>query len=103
MAEELTGSEIATRGRKIYEGIREEMEANHWGELVVIDVHSGDYEVGEYKGPRSDLALTKRLWERRPGALTWAEMVGKGRYSFAQLSTRQTMEYLASKKKDAND
>ena len=50
---ELSGDEVAAVGRKIYEAIRKEMEANHWGELVVIDIHSGDYEVGEYKGPRS--------------------------------------------------
>ena len=100
---EISGEEVAAVGRKIYEGIREEMEANHWGELVVIDVHSGDYEVGEYRGPRSDLELTNRLWERRPDALTWAELVGKEQYSFAQLSTRQTLEYLASRKKEAHD
>ena len=100
---ELSGDEIAAVGRKVYEGIREEMEANHWGELVVIDIHSGDYEVGEYKGPRSDLELTKRLRERRPGAHTWAELVGKEQYSFARLSTRQTLEYLASQKKEAHD
>ena len=100
---ELSGDEVAAVGRKIYEGIREEMEANHWGELVVIDIHSGDYEVGEYKGPRSDLELTKRLQVRRPGAHTWAELVGKEQYSFARLSTRQTLEYLASQKKKAHD
>ena len=100
---ELTGQEVAAAGQKIYQGIREEMEANHWGELVVIDVHSGDYEVGEYKGPRSDMEITKRLRERRPDAHTWAELIGKEQYSFARLSTRQTMEYLAAPKKDAND
>lgn len=100
---EISGEEVAAVGRKIYEGIREEMEANHWGELVVIDIHSGDYEVGEYKGPRSDLELTKRLQERRPDAFTWAELVGKEQYSFARLSTRQTLEYLASQKKEAHD
>ena len=67
---ELTDDEFGAVGRKIYEGMREEMESNHWGRLVVIDIHSGDYEVGEYTGPRSDMELTKRLWERRPGAVT---------------------------------
>lgn len=100
---ELSGDEVAAVGRKIYEGIREEMEANHWGELVVIDIHSGDYEVGEYSGPRSDLELTQQLRGRRPDAFTWAELVGKEQYSFARLSTRQTLEYLASQKKDAHD
>ncbi|MYC33939.1 MAG: hypothetical protein F4X64_12295 [Chloroflexi bacterium] len=99
---ERTGDEIAAIGKKFYEGIREEMEANHWGELVVIDIHSGDYEVGEYEGPRSDMEITKRLRRRRPNANTWAELVGEGQYSFARLSTQQTMEYLASKKKGAN-
>ena len=56
---ELSSDEIAAAGRKIYEGIREEMEAEHWGELVVIDVHSGDYEVGEFVSRRSELKLSK--------------------------------------------
>ncbi len=73
---EITGKEIAAAGRKIYEEMREEMEANHWGELVVIDVHSGDYEVGEFVSRRSDMEITKRLWARRPDAYTWAELVG---------------------------
>ena len=100
---EPTGEQVADVGRKIYEGIREEMEANHWGELVVIDVHSGDYEVGEYTGPRSDMEITKRLWERRPGAHTWAELVGKEQYSFAKFGYRGTMAHIASQKGRAND
>ena len=100
---ELSGDEVAAVGRKIYESIREEMEANHWGELVVIDIHSGDYEVGEYQGERSDVELTKRLMKRRPDAFTWAELVGEKQYISARLSTRQTLEYLASQKRDAHD
>ena len=69
---------IAAAGRKIYEGIREEMEANHWGKLVVIDVHSGDYEVGEFLSRHSDLKIRKRLRERKPEAYTWAVLVGHG-------------------------
>ena len=70
------GEDAAAAGRKIYEGIREEMEANHWGQLVVIDVHTGDYEVGEFIGRRSDMEITKRLRQRRPDAYIWAELVG---------------------------
>ena len=70
-------------GAKIYEGIREEMEANHWGELVVIDIHSGDYEVGEYTRP--DKAIWKSpigCAKRQPRRLqTWAELVGYGKSS----------------------
>ena len=75
---ELTGDEIAAIGQKIYADIREEMEANHWGELVVIDVHSGDYEFGEFVSRHSELKLLKRLWERQPKAYTWAILVGHG-------------------------
>ena len=101
---ERTGDEIAAIGKKIYEGIREEMEANHWGELVVIDVHSGDYEVGEYEGGKSDVKLTKRLLERRPDAYTWAELVGSDQpYAPVKFGWRGTMAYLASQQGKAND
>ena len=100
---EITPDEAAAIGQKIYAGIREEMEAKHWGELVVIDVHSGDYEVGEYTGLQSDMELTKRLRERRPDAFTWAELVGKEKYISARLGWRGTMEYLASQKRDNHD
>ena len=63
--------DIATVGRAMYAEIREEMEANHWGKMVVIDVNSGDYEIGD-----DDLTTTMRLFERRPDALTWGELVG---------------------------
>ncbi len=95
--------DMAAAGRKIYESIREEMEANHWGELVVIDIHSGDYEVGEYEGSRSDLELTKRLWKRRPDAVTWAELVGSERYIVAKFGFRGTMAYLASQQRQTDD
>ena len=63
--------DIATVGRAMYAEIREEMEANHWGKMVVIDVNSGDYEIGD-----DDLTTTMRLFERRPDALTWGERDG---------------------------
>ena len=75
---EITGDEVAAVGQKIYESIREKMEANHWGELVVIDIHSGDYEVGEFVSRRSDFEITKRLRRRRPDAYAWAVLVGHG-------------------------
>ena len=89
-----TPDESAELGRQIYAGMQAEMEANHWGQLVVIDINSGDYEVGDYDGDRSDLELTKRLMKRRPGADPWAELVG-GELKGVQLSWRQTMWVLA--------
>ena len=101
---ELTPDEAAAMGQKIYAGIREEMEAKHWGKLVVIDIHSGDYEVGEYRGERSDVELTKRLRERHPNAFTWAELVGSDKpYSPVRLGWRGTMEILADRQRQIHD
>lgn len=58
-------------GKAMYEKIRAEMEANHWGKMVVIDVNTGDYEIAD-----DDLTATTRLFERRPNAITWGELVG---------------------------
>ena len=58
-------------GEAMYEKIRADMEANHWGKMVVIDVNTGDYEVAN-----DDLTATMRLLERRPNAITWGELVG---------------------------
>ncbi len=55
----------------MYEKIRSEMEATQQGEVVIIDVISGDYEVAD-----TDLEATLRMFERRPNALTWGERVG---------------------------
>jgi hypothetical protein len=64
-------NDIATIGMAMYENMRAEMEANEWGRMVVIDVNSGDYEVAD-----DDLSATMRLFERRPDAVTWGELVG---------------------------
>ena len=58
-------------GKAMYEKIRAEMEANHRGKMVVIDVNTGDYEIAD-----DDLTATMRLFERRPNAITWGELVG---------------------------
>ena len=71
MTDEWTGDDIATVGRAMYEKIREELEVTHKGKIVIIDVKSGDYEIGD-----SDLNATLRMFERRPNALTWGEKVG---------------------------
>ena len=98
-----TPDEAAAIGRQIYAGMQAEMEANHWGQLVVIDINSGDYEVGDYDGEPSDIALTKRLFERRPDAHTWAWQVGNANFSVARLSWRQTMWILANRQERQHD
>ena len=57
--------ETARLGREIYErDIRPLVEADHHGEVVAIDVDSGDYAIG-------DMVVTavKRLREKRPDAI----------------------------------
>ena len=63
--------DVAVVGRAMYDEMREEMEANQWGRMVVIDVLSGDYEIAD-----DDATALFRLIERRPDALTWGELVG---------------------------
>ena len=63
--------DVAAAGRAVYERLRERLEAEAWGRVVVIDVKSGDYEIAE-----NHLVVALRLRERRPGAYTWAERVG---------------------------
>ena len=68
---EFEAGSAAAIGQAMYDEIRDEMEEKHWGWMVVIDIHSGDYEIGE-----DDLTATLRLLERRPNAYTWGELVG---------------------------
>ena len=63
--------DIAAVGKAMYEEIRSELEATQKGKVVVIDVKSGDYEIGD-----DDLEATLRMFERRPDALTWGERIG---------------------------
>ena len=64
-------ADIAPLGKGMYARLRPQLEAEHWGKMVVIDVTSGDYEIAD-----DDLTATLRLFERRPAALTWGERVG---------------------------
>ena len=59
-------------GRAIYdEKIRGKMQPEDKGKLVVIDIHSGDYEADH-----DDAAALFRLLARRPGAYVWLERFG---------------------------
>ena len=62
--------DVAAVGRAMYRELRSELEASHWGRMVVIDVNTGDYEIDD------DLTATLKLRKRNPGAITWGERVG---------------------------
>ena len=66
-------AEIARLGPEIYErDIRREVEADHHGRVVSIDVDSGAWAVGD-----NVLDAAGRLREQRPDAVNvWSERVG---------------------------
>lgn len=67
-----TPQEVETRGETIYEQrIRAEVEPEHKGEFLVIDIETGEYEVDQ-----SDLAATKRALVRRPDAVLYGLRIG---------------------------
>ena len=64
--------EITARGEAIYrEQIRNLVETTEKGKFVVIDIETGDYEIGT-----KDVTATLKLLERRPDAVTYAVRVG---------------------------
>ena len=64
--------EITALGEAIYrEKIRPRIESAEKGKFVVIDVETGDYEMDA-----DDAAATRRLLERKPGAVTYGVRVG---------------------------
>ena len=64
--------EVGLRGEAIYrERVWKLVNPAKKGSFVVIDVESGDYEVDP-----SDAAGTRRLLERKPGAVTYGIRVG---------------------------
>ena len=64
--------ETARLGDEIYErDIRPQVEADHHGEVVAIDVGSGDYAIAD-----TALAAADALRERRPAPDVWAVRVG---------------------------
>ena len=60
-----TGKQSAERGQALYDTqIRAQVEAEHRGKFLVLDVNTGDYEIDA-----EDLIACHRLLERRPDAV----------------------------------
>ena len=80
--------EIARLGDEIYErDIRPQVEADHSGEIVSIDVDTGAWAIGE-----DLLAVTDRLRAQRPEAVNvWSLRVGeRAVYTFGGSSMRSS-------------
>ena len=87
--DQLTQQEIDSlveRAQAFYrEKIRPQVYPQHKGRMLVIDLESHDYEIDDH-----DVVATHRLWQRRPGCLTFGIRIGyKAAYHF---SVRRTLE-----------
>lgn len=72
MATQRTAEETGRLGDEIYErGIRTRVEAAHFGEVIAIDVDSGDYALAD-----TARSAARSLRERHPDASVWLMRVG---------------------------
>jgi hypothetical protein len=69
---EYTPSEIANRGKDLYErDIRAEVELGNFGKMLALDVRSGAYELGD-----DSLTALNRLTAKKPDAQVYMMRVG---------------------------
>ena len=69
---EVSPREVAARGEGWYEShLKQQVEPDHIGEFLVVDVNTGDYEIG-----RDYIQPTERLLAKRPDATLYALRVG---------------------------
>ena len=67
-----SNEEIARRGEEIYASqLRDYLEKDHKGEVVIIDIESGEYEIGQ-----DSLAANNRALSKHPGAALYGIRVG---------------------------
>ncbi len=65
-------SEVAQRGNAIYDAqIKQSVEKTHFGEFLMLDVDSGDYEIDG-----DDIAAEDRLRARHPDAVIYQLRIG---------------------------
>ncbi len=78
--------EIARLGKEVYErNIQQQVETDHVGEVVAIDVDSGDYALG-----KNAITASESLREQRPNAQVWLMRVGhRTLYHFGGSSLRR--------------
>jgi hypothetical protein len=67
-----TEVEFADRGKAWYTTrIKSQVESQHQGQVVAIDIETGEFEVGE-----NTLSAAKKLLARFPQAQMWFERIG---------------------------
>ena len=77
---ELTPEDVGRIGEAIYRrDIRDKVMPQRKGKFLVLDIHTGEYEVDE-----RDVTATERLLARVPGAVTYGVLIGYvAAYGFA--------------------
>jgi len=64
--------EVSKRAKEIYErSIRSQVEKNHWGEYLVIDIETGEYELD-----KDHLAASERAFKKNPEGMRFAMRIG---------------------------
>jgi hypothetical protein len=80
--------EVVSLGKRIYnERLRAEVERDHLGKFIVVDVFSGDFEIGS-----DDLDASLRMLDRRPDALLYGVRIGDEvayRFGSRKIATQQ--------------
>jgi len=79
------GRLIGQRGQALYDQqIRAQVEQDHRGKFLILDVNTGDYEIDA-----EDLTASERLLARRPDAALFGVRIGH-RAAYRLVGMRQT-------------
>jgi hypothetical protein len=77
--------EMAKKAKAIYERIKEKLEAEHFGEVVAIDVESGDYFLG-----KTGLEAARQAKAKYPNRIPYIIRIGRRAYiSFRRLECKE--------------
>lgn len=69
----LSVAEIARRGQQLYDRkIRADVETEHAGQFLVVDIRTGDYEIAD-----DDVTAFDRALEKNPNAVLYLVRIGE--------------------------
>ena len=67
-----TPQEISARGKALYETkLKAQLEPEHIGKYLVIDIETGDYEMGE-----DDFGVSQRAYQKNPSGIRFGMRIG---------------------------
>jgi len=76
---------MAEKAKAIYENVKDGLEAEHKGEVVAIDIESGDYFLG-----KTGLEAARRARARYPNRIPYIIRIGRPAYiSFRRLERKE--------------